>query len=163
RLPEVSGGPDASRRPPRVSRESRHQPARGRAVRPRRERERARPRQQQAGTAASLDRARGCGGIRGLARLSGNRKHGRRPPRGGLVGERRNRELVLERAGIADLVEANIDGDTVERESLRPKPAPDMLLSACARLGVAPAQTAAFETTPDGIVAARTAGIRATI
>jgi HAD superfamily hydrolase (TIGR01509 family) len=87
-----------------------------------------------------------------------------------IVGARRavvsastNTDLVLERAGIADLVEANIDGDTVERESLRPKPAPDMLLSACARLGVAPAQTAAFETTPDGIVAARTAGIRATI
>jgi beta-phosphoglucomutase-like phosphatase (HAD superfamily) len=80
--------------------------------------------------------------------------------RRGVVSASANTALVLQRAGIADLIEAQIDGDTVERESLRPKPAPDMLLAACARLGVEPAQAAAFETTPAGIAAARAAGIR---
>jgi HAD superfamily hydrolase (TIGR01509 family) len=87
-----------------------------------------------------------------------------------IVGARRavvsastNSALVLRRAGIADLIEVQVDGDTVERESLRPEPAPDMLLAACARLGVEPSQAAAFETTPAGIVAARAAGIRMAI
>jgi beta-phosphoglucomutase-like phosphatase (HAD superfamily) len=43
-------------------------------------------------------------------------------------------------------------------EHLRPKPAPDALLAACDRLGVDPAHTAAFETTPAGILAARAGG-----
>lgn len=87
-----------------------------------------------------------------------------------VVGARRavvsastNTALVLQRAGIAELIEAKIDGDTVERESLRPRPAPDMLRAACARLGVEPAHAAAFETTPAGITAARAAGIRTAI
>lgn len=87
-----------------------------------------------------------------------------------IVGARRavlsasaNTTLVLDRAGIADLIEVQVDGDTVERESLEPEPAPDMLLAACARLDVEPGQAAAFETTPAGVAAARAAGIRATI
>lgn len=83
-----------------------------------------------------------------------------------VVGARRavvsasaNTALVLQRAGIADLVEQQVDGRILESESLRPKPAPDMLLAACARLGVDPGQAAAFETTPAGIAAARAAGL----
>jgi HAD superfamily hydrolase (TIGR01509 family) len=74
-----------------------------------------------------------------------------------------NTTLVLRRAGIADLIEVQVDGDIVEREALEPEPAPDMLLAACAHLGVEPSQAAAFETTPAGIAAARTAGIRMAI
>jgi HAD superfamily hydrolase (TIGR01509 family) len=87
-----------------------------------------------------------------------------------IVGARRavvsastNTKLVLERAGIDDLIEERVDGDAVEQEALRPKPAPDMLLAACARLRVDPGQAAAFETTPAGIVAAHAAGIRMAI
>lgn len=87
-----------------------------------------------------------------------------------IVGARRavvsastNTTLVLQRAGIGDLIEQQVDGADVERGSLRPKPAPDMLLAACAELGVEPSQAAAFETTPAGIVAARAAGIRVAI
>lgn len=87
-----------------------------------------------------------------------------------VVGARRavvsasaNTALVLERAGIADLIEEQVDGTVAEAESLRPKPAPDMLLAACARLGVDPAQSVAFETTPAGFAAARTAGVRAVV
>ena len=88
----------------------------------------------------------------------------------GIVGARRavvsastNTALVLERAGIADLIDEQVDGGAVERDSLKPRPAPDMLLAACARLRVDPAQAAAFETTPAGIAAARAAGIRTAI
>ena len=71
--------------------------------------------------------------------------------------------LMLERADIADLIEEQIDGRTIEAESLRPRPAPDLLLAACKRLGVAPAQAAAFETTPAGIAAARAAGVHTVV
>jgi HAD superfamily hydrolase (TIGR01509 family) len=71
--------------------------------------------------------------------------------------------LVLEEAGISDLVDERIDGQTMEAEHLEPKPAPDVLLAACRRLGVDPEHTAAFETTPAGIEAARAAGIHAVI
>jgi HAD superfamily hydrolase (TIGR01509 family) len=88
----------------------------------------------------------------------------------GIVGARRavvsasaNTPLVLQRAGIADLIDENVDGTVVEAESLRPKPAPDMVLGACARLGVDPGQAAAFETRPAGFAAARTAGVRAVV
>jgi len=87
-----------------------------------------------------------------------------------IVGARRavvsastNTALVLERAGIAELIEEQIDGQALEADSLMPKPAPDMLLAACSRLGVDPAQAAAFETTPAGIAAARAAGIHTAI
>jgi HAD superfamily hydrolase (TIGR01509 family) len=87
-----------------------------------------------------------------------------------IVGARRavisastNTALVLDRAGIADLIEEQIDGQALQAESLKPKPAPDTLLAACSRLGVDPAQAAAFETTAAGIAAARAAGIRTAI
>lgn len=87
-----------------------------------------------------------------------------------IVGARRavvsastNTALILQRAGIDGLIEEQIDGNTLEADSLEPKPAPDTLLAACSRLGVEPAQAAAFETTPDGIAAARAADIRTVI
>ena len=43
-------------------------------------------------------------------------------------------------------------------ERLRRKPAPDTLLAACRHLGVAPDHTVVFETSPDGVTAARTGG-----
>jgi HAD superfamily hydrolase (TIGR01509 family) len=43
---------------------------------------------------------------------------------------------------------------------LRPKPAPDVYLEACARLGVAPADALAVEDSPHGIAAAKAAGLR---
>jgi len=74
-----------------------------------------------------------------------------------------NTALVLERAGLDDLIEECVDGTVVEASSLRPRPAPDMILAACARLGVDPQQAAAFETTSAGITAARAAGVRAVV
>lgn len=87
-----------------------------------------------------------------------------------IVGVRRaalsasaNTGLVLQRAGLDDLIEECVDGTVVEASSLLPRPAPDMLLAACARLGVDPQRAAAFETTPAGITAAHAAGVRAVV
>jgi HAD superfamily hydrolase (TIGR01509 family) len=80
-----------------------------------------------------------------------------------VVSASENTALVLERAGIAQLVDERIDGRTMALEHLEPKPAPDTLLAACRHLEVDPGEAAAFETTPAGIAAARAAGIRAVV
>jgi len=64
---------------------------------------------------------------------------------------------ILERAGLAPLVECTVDGNAMVEEHLQSKPAPDTLLAACSRLGVAPDHAAAFETTAAGVEAARAA------
>lgn len=69
-----------------------------------------------------------------------------------------NTEAILEHAGLADLIDGRIDGATMRARSLLPKPEPDTILAACDLLGLHPAETAAFETTPAGVVAAKTAG-----
>jgi HAD superfamily hydrolase (TIGR01509 family) len=67
-------------------------------------------------------------------------------------------KTMLERSGLATLVEGRVDGITIATEQLRAKPAPDTLLAACEQLAVAPQQSAAFETTPAGVAAARAGG-----
>lgn len=76
-----------------------------------------------------------------------------------VVSASSNTETMLERAGLADLVDELVDGRVIEAEHLRPRPAPDSLLAACRRLGVTARQAAAFETTPAGIAAARAAEV----
>ena len=75
------------------------------------------------------------------------------------VSASENAPDILERAGIASLIEACVDGNTIRTECLRSKPEPDTLLAACGKLGVSPAHVADFETTNAGLEAARTAGI----
>ena len=50
-------------------------------------------------------------------------------------------EEILERAGLAGLVDARVDADTIVAEHLRGRPAPDRLLAACRKLGVLPEPT----------------------
>jgi HAD superfamily hydrolase (TIGR01509 family) len=69
------------------------------------------------------------------------------------------REWVVEhlgRIGLADRFAFVVTADA----TLRPKPAPDTYLEACARLGVAPADALAVEDSPHGIAAAKAAGLR---
>ena len=66
--------------------------------------------------------------------------------------------VLLESAGLTTLIDDCVDGNTMQAEGLRRKPAPDMLLAACRHLGVEPENTVAFETTPDGVVAGRAGG-----
>lgn len=76
-----------------------------------------------------------------------------------VVSASANAGRILERSGVADLIDLRIDGNAMRAEGLRAKPAPDTLLAACAQLGVDPERTAAFETTTAGIAAARAAGV----
>ena len=85
------------------------------------------------------------------------RRLARRFPLG--VASSSNRPLVdlaLELAGVADAFRATVSSEEVARG----KPAPDVYLEACRRLGVAPARAAAVEDSTSGLRAARAAGMR---
>jgi beta-phosphoglucomutase-like phosphatase (HAD superfamily) len=71
--------------------------------------------------------------------------------------------VMLERAGLAHLIEVRVDAQTAAAEHLAPDPAPDMVRAAVARLGVAPVDTAVFVTTARGVRAARAARARIVI
>ena len=62
--------------------------------------------------------------------------------------------LALRRVGLADYLPIVISAD-----GRRGKPAPDVYLTACARLGVRPTRAVAFEDSPIGATAARAAGL----
>ncbi len=65
-------------------------------------------------------------------------------------------EVVLERAGIAELFAAVVSSEEVARG----KPAPDVYLEAARRLAVEPGSCAAIEDSANGIRAAHAAGMR---
>jgi beta-phosphoglucomutase-like phosphatase (HAD superfamily) len=77
-----------------------------------------------------------------------------------VVSASANTAAILEQAGLAPLVDCHVDGNTISAEGLRMKPSPDTMLAACHRLGIDPERAVAFETTYDGVDAARRAGLR---
>ena len=66
---------------------------------------------------------------------------------------------ILELAGLAALVEERVDADLIREESLRSRPAPDLLLAACRRLGVATTEAVSLTATPAGVAAGHAAGL----
>lgn len=64
-------------------------------------------------------------------------------------------DTALASAGIGDAFDAIVTSDDVEHS----KPAPDLYLLACQRLGVAPADALALEDSSSGIAAAKAAGL----
>jgi HAD superfamily hydrolase (TIGR01509 family) len=66
-------------------------------------------------------------------------------------------ELTLGGAGVRERFAVVLSSDDVEH----PKPAPDLYLAACARLGTAPERTAGLEDSPTGVAALRAAGLTA--
>jgi HAD superfamily hydrolase (TIGR01509 family) len=67
-------------------------------------------------------------------------------------------DLVLFALSVAGFDEA-FDVVVSSEEVERPKPAPDVYLEACRRLGVAPADAVALEDSPSGVAAAKAAGL----
>jgi beta-phosphoglucomutase-like phosphatase (HAD superfamily) len=65
---------------------------------------------------------------------------------------------VLALAGLASLVETTIDAGVMRAESLRSRPAPDLLLAACRRLGVDPKEAVTFTHSAAGVAAGLAAG-----
>jgi HAD superfamily hydrolase (TIGR01509 family) len=64
-------------------------------------------------------------------------------------------DQALVSSGLADVFEAIVTSDDVEH----PKPAPDIYLLACERLGASPDEALALEDSPSGIAAAKAAGL----
>lgn len=83
--------------------------------------------------------------------------------RRGVVSSSTNCREVLEAAGIADLLEAHVDGNVAEREGLRGKPAPDTFLAGARALGVGPDAAAVFEDALAGVEAGRAGAFAAVI
>jgi HAD superfamily hydrolase (TIGR01509 family) len=67
-------------------------------------------------------------------------------------------ETILERTGLAGLVDSRVDAETIAAEQLRGRPQPDRLLAACRKLGVEPEHAAVFEDSAAGVAAGRAAG-----
>jgi HAD superfamily hydrolase (TIGR01509 family) len=64
-------------------------------------------------------------------------------------------DTVLATAGVADRFSITVAGDEIPN----PKPAPDIYLEACRRLGADPARSVGLEDSPTGAVAAKAAGL----
>ena len=62
-----------------------------------------------------------------------------------------NARALLERADLLGLIDEVVDGNAARAEGLQRKPAPDIPLAACRRLGLGPERTALFETSQDGV------------
>jgi beta-phosphoglucomutase family hydrolase len=72
-----------------------------------------------------------------------------------VVSSSANCHDVVVAAGIEHLLEARVDGVTVEERHLNGKPAPDMFLEGAKELGVDPAHAAVFEDALAGVEAGR--------
>ena len=81
----------------------------------------------------------------------------------GVVSASAHTEAILERTGLAKLVDERVDAAMIVAEHLRGRPAPDRLLAACRLLAVEPGRAALFETDTTGIAAGRAAGFRVVV
>jgi HAD superfamily hydrolase (TIGR01509 family) len=75
-----------------------------------------------------------------------------------VVSPSENSNQILERAGLASLIDRRVDGTTIRSDGLRSKPAPDTLRAVCEQLNLSPTRAADFETTTAGVSAGRAAG-----
>jgi beta-phosphoglucomutase-like phosphatase (HAD superfamily) len=99
----------------------------------------------------------------GVTALRGARRYLEAARRAGLkravVYESASTLPVLERAGLATLIDARIDAAVISAEGLHSRPAPDVLFAACRRLDVVAAHTVTFTSSPAGVVAGRRAAM----
>lgn len=99
----------------------------------------------------------------GVTALRGARRYLEAAARAGLkravVSASTSTRPMLELAGLATVVDDRVDADVIRVEELRPRPAPDLLLAACRRLGVHPEETVTFTHSAAGVAAGRAAGL----
>lgn len=81
-----------------------------------------------------------------------------RGARTAVASSSRNCRAIVERAGIADLFESRVDGETLMEMGLRGKPDPDMFVEAARRLGAEPDESVVFEDAVSGVEAGRRGG-----
>jgi beta-phosphoglucomutase-like phosphatase (HAD superfamily) len=117
-------------------------------------------------TAHALARRKGAAVERGLRHrgvtaVAGARRYLEAAGRSGIaravVSASASTAPMLELAGLAPLVEDEVDAAVIRMEGLRSRPAPDLLLVACRRLGVAPADAVTFTHSAAGVAAGHAA------
>lgn len=100
---------------------------------------------------------------RGIAAVPGARRYleatGHAGLKRGIVSASATALPMLELAGLATLVEDCVDAEVIRAEQLLPRPAPDVLLAACRRLGADPSQAVTFTPTSAGVEAGLAAGL----
>jgi beta-phosphoglucomutase-like phosphatase (HAD superfamily) len=101
--------------------------------------------------------------LRGVTTLDGSRRYleaaGRAGLARGVVSASTRTQPMLELAGLASLVDQRIDAEVIQAESLRPRPAPDLLLAACERLQIRPEAAVTFTHSAAGIAAGHSVGM----
>jgi beta-phosphoglucomutase family hydrolase len=75
-----------------------------------------------------------------------------------VVSSSANAELVLQVAGLTDLIDHRVDGVVAKRRNLPGKPAPDTFLAAAADLGVPKENAVVFEDALAGVASGRAGG-----
>jgi beta-phosphoglucomutase-like phosphatase (HAD superfamily) len=100
---------------------------------------------------------------RGVAALAGAHRYLQAVGLGGLgravVSASTTASPMLEAAGLAGLIDARVDASTMRTSNLRSRPAPDLLLTACAELGAPPERAISLTHSGAGVVAARRIGM----
>jgi beta-phosphoglucomutase-like phosphatase (HAD superfamily) len=99
----------------------------------------------------------------GVAALAGARRYLEATGHAGLeravVSASTSTLPMLELANLATLVEERVDAEDIRSEGLRSRPAPDLLLVACRRLGVQPEEAVTFTHSAAGVAAGHAAGL----
>ncbi|MCU1399298.1 MAG: beta-phosphoglucomutase [Acidimicrobiales bacterium] len=75
-----------------------------------------------------------------------------------VVSASANTAQVLEVTGLADVIDARIDGVVAQQQALRGKPAPDTFCAGAAALGIEPSNAAVFEDAVSGVAAGHAGG-----
>ena len=101
---------------------------------------------------------------RGIRALGGARRYleaaGRAGLARGVVSASASTDRMIGLAGFDALVDGRVDAEVIRAEHLRSRPAPDLLLSVCRQLEVAPGAAVTFTHSPAGVAAGRAAGVR---
>jgi len=100
---------------------------------------------------------------RGVAALEGAHRYLQAAGLGGMgravVSASTTASPMLEAAGLTGLIDARVDARTMRTLNLRSRPAPDLLLTACAELGTPPGRAISLTHSGAGVVAARSIGM----
>jgi len=122
----------------------------------------------QSDTACGLAKRKGEALERGLRRrgvtaVAGARRYLEAAARAGLprvvISASTSTLPMLELAGLASLIDERVDAEVIATEGLRSRPAPDLLLTACRRLGVRPETAVTFTHSAAGVAAGHAAGL----